>query len=393
MVVTGIGAFVGPVTDAASLWAALMQDPPPETFQKVSGFEPRDWFDRRQAQRTGRFSQLAVAAALTARADADDPVDVAEAVGVVMGSSQGDVPGLLTAAEAFRTGGRRAMAVNFGVITMTNAGSANTAFSLGAKGSTSSISSGCASGTHAVIEAYRLVKSGQADVAYGGGSEASMTTGDPDTDLTAAGLANLRVLTAEKVARPFDLGRSGFVFAEGAAVLRLELLDHARERGVRQYAEVLGGANTVDGHDLVHPAPRGTGVQRAMRLALREAGATPGDVGHVNCHGTGTRANDQAESDAVVDVFGRPGPPVTATKAVTGHPGAASGALEAAILALSVHHRLIPPTRWSVEPDPAIEADVVRGAPRPWSPGIGLSTSVGLGGQNGVLAMGPPPPD
>ncbi|MEZ5178621.1 MAG: beta-ketoacyl-[acyl-carrier-protein] synthase family protein [Acidimicrobiales bacterium] len=276
-----------------------------------------------------------------------------------------------------------------GAVAMSNGNSANLAFALGSSGPTYSVASGCASGTHAVVDGFRLVRDGLADVAYAGGSESGlMPEGD---DPLTAGLRNLRVHTEEDVARPFDLDRQGFVYAEGAGVLRLETLDAARARGARIYAEVLGGANTVDAHDLIHPSPRGEGLARCVRLALAEADVAPGAVGQVNCHGTGTKFNDQAESDAAEDVFGRPGPPLTSTKAVTGHPGAAAGGLEAVALALSIDRGLIPQTQWSVAPDPEITADVVRGEPRPWAPGIGISNSVGLGGQNGTLVMGPPP--
>ena len=157
-------------------------------------------------------------------------------------------------------------------------------------------------------------------------------------------------------------------------------------------AEVLGGASTVDAYDLIQPAPRGEGLARCMRLAMAEAGVEPHEVGHLNCHGTGTKHNDQAESDAAVDVFGVPTPALTSTKAVTGHPGPAAGGLEAAALALSIHRGLIPQTQWCAELDPEIEADVVVGSsPRPWTPGIGISNSLGLGGMNGSVVMGPAP--
>ena len=193
------------------------------------------------------------------------------------------------------------------------------------------------------------------------------------------------------MSRPFDIDRQGFILSEGAGVLRLETLDAARARGAHIYAEVLGGANTVDGYDLIQPAPRGEGVRRCMVLALREAGVDATAVRHINTHGTATRHNDQAESDAAVDLFGADGPALNSTKAVTGHPGAAAGGLEAVALALTIERRLIPPTQWCLHLDPEITADIVRGAPRPWEPGIALSNSLGLGGQNGTVVMGPAP--
>lgn len=389
VVVTGLGSLSGPTVGADELWTALTAADPAPTFRALVGFEPRRWMDRRHVQRTARFSQLAVAAGRIAHDHAGAPVDDPERVAVVMGTGNGGVADLIKGYLDLKEHGPGGVSLLLGAIAMSNGGSANLAYALGSKGPTYSVASGCASGTHAVVDGFRLVRDGLADVAYAGGSEAGLMP-DGDDPLTA-GLRNLRVHTEESVARPFDLHRQGFVYAEGAGVLRLEPLDDAVARGARIYAEVLGGANTADAHDLIHPAPRGEGLARCMRLALAEAGVRPDQVGQVNCHGTGTKFNDQAESDAAQDVFGLPGPPLTSNKAVTGHPGAGAGAVEAVALALSIDRALIPQTQWSATPDPEITADVVRGAPRPWTPGIGVSNSVGLGGQNGTLVMGPAP--
>jgi 3-oxoacyl-[acyl-carrier-protein] synthase II len=312
-------------------------------------------------------------------------------VGVVMGTGNGGARTLVQAYLDHAAGGRAAVNLLTGVMTMSNAGAANIAFHLGAKGATYSVASGCTSGTHAVVDAFRMVRDGRADVAYCGGAEAGLTGDVADEDPMAASLLNLRVHTEEAMSRPFDVARQGFVLSEGGAVLRLETLDAAVARGAHVYAEVLGGANTVDAYDLIQPAPRGEGLARCIRLALREAGVDPAEVGQINTHGTGTHHNDLAESDAAIDVFGAPGPPLTSTKAVTGHPGPAAGGLEAVALALSIDRGAIPPTQWCEHLDPEIEADIVVGVPRRWTPGIGLSNSVGLGGQNGTVVMGPAP--
>lgn len=391
VVVTGIGVLTGPCVGVEDFWDALVRPDPEPTHRRLIGFEPRRWLGRREAQRTDRFAQVAVAAAQLAFDDAGAPVDDPDGIGVVVGTGSGGVESLLAAYEGFAERGKDGVNLLTGVMAMSNAGAANIAFHLGARGPTHAVASGCASGTHAVTDAGRLVRDGLADVVYCGGSEAALRGDAPDEDPMAVGLLNLRVHTTEAVARPFDVDRDGFVLAEGAAVLRLETLDAARSRGARIYAEVLGGANTVDGYDMIHPSPNGAGLARCMQLALRDAGVEPGEVGQVNCHGTGTHHNDLAESDAARTVFGLPGPALTSTKAVTGHPGAAAGGLEAAALALSIHRRLIPPTQWVRTVDPALTADIVTGAPRPWTPGVGLSNSVGLGGQNGSVVMGPSP--
>jgi 3-oxoacyl-[acyl-carrier-protein] synthase II len=391
VVVTGLGVLTGPCVGREQFWSALTSADPGPTHRRLVGFDPRQWLERRRVQRTELFAQIAVAAARLAHDDAGAPTDDPDALAVVMGTGNGGTRGTIQGYLDFQEHGREGVSLLSGVMTMSNANSANIAFDLGSRGITYSVASGCASGTHAVADAYRLVRYGQADVAYAGGSEASLMADDPQDDPVPAGLLNLRVHTEDTVSRPFDLEREGFILSEGAGVLRLETLEGARARGAHIYAEVLGGANTVDGFDLIQPAPRGEGVRRCMELALREAGVDPSQVGHINTHGTATRHNDQAESDAAVDLFGPDGPALTSTKAITGHPGAAAGGLEAVALALTIHHRLIPPTQHSIQPDPEITADIVRGEPREWEPGYAISNSLGLGGQNGSVVMGPAP--
>jgi len=392
VVVTGLGILTGPCVGHSEFWDALTTATPGPTHRQLVDFEPRRWLDRKAAQRTDRFAQASVAAARLAHDDAGAPVDEPEAVAVVMGTGSGGTGSLFKAYLDFAEHGRAGVNLLTGVMSMSNAGSANIAYHLGFKGVTYSVASGCVSGTHAVADGFRLVRDGRADVAYCGGSEAGVTGDTPDGDPMAASLLNLRVHTEEPVSRPFDVRRQGFVLAEAAAVLRLETLDAAAARGARIYAEVLGGANTVDAYDLIQPAPRGEGLARSMRLALREAGVDPSAVGQINCHGTATKHNDQAESDAAFDVFGPAGPALTSTKAVTGHPGPAAGGVEAVALALSIDKGLIPQTQWCEQLDPEITADVVVGSvPRPWTPGYGLSNSVGLGGMNGTVVMGPAP--
>ncbi len=390
VVVSGIGVLSGSLQGVEPFWASLL-DPPERPPRRILGFDARDFMDRREAQRASRFAQIAVAAGQLARLDAGTFDDDPERVGVVMGASMADLPMVEESFRSLRTGGASEVSVHFGTRVMANAGSSMLAWSLRSKGVTYSVASGCTSGTHAVGEAFRLVRDGRADVAYGGGSDALLSSDDPTEDLITAGLLALRVHTTEDRARPFDRDRQGFVFAEGAAVLRLEVLEAAQARGARIYAEVLGAGNTVDAYDLVQPAPRGEGLQRCLRNAMAEAGRDLSEVGHVNCHATATLHNDQAESDAIVDLFGLPTPAVNGTKGSTGHAGAASGAIEAAEIALATHHRLVPPTAGCENVDPAVEADVVIGQPRAWSPGLAISTGTGLGGQNGVLVMGPAP--
>lgn len=388
VVVTGLGALNGPCVGAEELWEAVVAAEPAPTHREVVGFEPRRWLDRRTAQRTDPFAQIAIVAARLAHDDAGSPDDEPERVAVVLGADKGGVHSFGAAVAGYLEGGPAAVGTLTALLSITNAAAASVALDRGALGTTHAVSSGCTSGTHAIVDGFRLVRDGLADVAFVGGSDAS--AGDDVTGrLMDAALRNLRVHTDEDVGRPFDAERSGFIHASGAAVLRLETLEAAEGRGARIYAEVLGGANTVDGHDMIHPAPGGAGLVRSMRLALAEAECEPGEVGFVNCHGSGTRANDQAESDALEAVFGRPGPAVTSTKAVTGHTAAAAGAIEGLLTVLSIHTGLLPQVQWCRRVDPLITADVVTGdSPRPWEPGVALSNSLGLGGQNGTVVFG-----
>jgi 3-oxoacyl-[acyl-carrier-protein] synthase II len=348
--------------------------------------------DRRQVQRTDRYAQAGVAAAALCHEDAGSPDIDPERTSVVLGTGNGGTITIIEEALRFSKEGRSGVSLLAGVKMMSNASAANVAYLLGVKGEVVGVAGGCASGTHSIMEAARLVQLGISDVVYTGAAEAALMADDPLEDPIPAGLIELRVHTDQAIARPFDRNRAGFVLSEGAAVLRLETLSAARARGARIYAEVLGGSNTADAFDLITPAPRGEGLQRAFRNALAQAGREPSEVKQVNVHGTATLSNDQAENDAITDVFGSPGPAVTSTKAVTGHPGAAAGSLEAVATILSIERKLIPPTQHLEELDPAITVDVVEGAPRPWEPGLAFSDSLGLGGQNGTVLLGPVEP-
>jgi 3-oxoacyl-[acyl-carrier-protein] synthase II len=199
----------------------------------------------------------------------------------------------------------------------------------------------------------------------------------------------MTALSTSGVSMPFDVKRDGFVIGEGGAVLVLEELERARARGAHVYAEIVGAASTADAYHITSPAPQGSGAVSSMELALLDAGLSPEAVGHINAHGTSTPANDLTEAQAIVKVFGLPGPAITSIKGVTGHSLGAAGSLEAVALALTIERGLIPPTAGLTEQDPEIPIDVVTGSARPWTPGPALSNSFGFGGHNGTLVMQP----
>lgn len=199
----------------------------------------------------------------------------------------------------------------------------------------------------------------------------------------------MTALSTSGNSRPFDRRRDGFVIGEGAGALVIEELDHAKARGARIYAELMGSASTADAYHITAPAPGGTGAINCMELALEDAGITTADVAHINAHGTSTPLNDLAEAEAIEKVFGRPGPPVTSIKGVLGHSLGAAGALEAVASVMTIERGQIPPTAGLEEQDPEIHLDIVTGAPRPFTPGPVLSNSFGFGGHNGCLVFGP----
>ena len=253
---------------------------------------------------------------------------------------------------------------------MPNAGAAAVSMRFGLQGPCEVVTTACAAGTDAIGNGARLIASGRCDVVLAGGSEAAMT------ETAVAGFGNMTALSPTGVSRPFDVKRDGFVLSEGGAVLVLEELGSARSRGATVLAEVLGAASTADAHHLTAPAPAGAGAAACMELALADAAMGPADIVQINAHGTSTPLNDAAEAEAILKVFGSPGPPVTSTKGVTGHALGAAGALEAAAVVLT--------------PDPAAGLDLVLGAARPWQPGPVISNSFGFGGHNGCLVLAPP---
>ena len=259
---------------------------------------------------------------------------------------------------------------------MANASGAAISMRWGLQGPNETIATACAAGTHAIGNAARLIAWGRCDAVATGGAEAAAT------QTSLAGFGNMTALSTSGVSRPFDVDRDGFVMGEGAAVLILEEWEHAVARGATILGEVLGAASNADAHHITAPSPGGVGAAACMRLALEDAGLSPGDIAQVNAHGTSTPLNDAAEAEAAITVFGDDGPPVTSIKGVTGHALGAAGALEAAAVLLSIEHRLIPPTANTKVVDLGI--DVVTGDAREWTPGPTMSNNFGFGGHNGI---------
>ncbi|MGH4030286.1 beta-ketoacyl-[acyl-carrier-protein] synthase family protein [Actinomycetota bacterium Odt1-20B] len=385
VVVTGRGSVSAAGLGADALWRSLLSVPP-AGHRPVAPWDPTPWLSRVEARHTDRNAQFAVAAAESALADAGGLKEVAgpERAAVVLGTALAGVGTMEQQVLVREAKGDKRVSPFVVPMIMPNAAAAAVSQRLGWQGPCETLTTACASGTHAIGSAARMVAHGVCDLALAGGTEAALC------GTVLAGFRNMRALSPGGVTRPFDAGRDGFAVAEGAAVLVLEPEESARARGATVLAEVLGSASTADAHDITAPLPDGSSAARCVRLALQDAGIQPSAVGQINAHGTGTSVGDLAEARALEAVFGASGPPVTSAKGATGHAFGASGALEAVASVLSFTHGLLPPTQGLLAPDPEMSLDLVRDEGRPWEPGPVVSTSFGFGGHNGCLVLGPP---
>lgn len=385
-VITGIGVLGPCGSGRDAYWEGLLR-PQPEGERRVHDFDPEVVFENpKEAKRTDRFSQLAVAAAAEAMAQAGAIGADPERSGVWLGTGVGGIGTIESQVIVLQAKGARRVTPFLVPMMMSNAGAASLSMRYGFQGPCETTVTACAASTHAIGNAARLIFEDRCDAVLTGGSEAAMTP------IGTSGFTNMTALSSTGSSRPFDADRDGFVLSEGAGVLVLEERDHALARGATVLAEVLGSASTADAHHITAPAPGGAGAIQCMRLALADAGITAADVAHINAHGTSTPLNDAAEAEAIAALFGTGAdcPPVTSTKGVTGHALGAAGALEAVAVVLTMAHALIPPTDGTKSIDPDLPAiDLVVGGPRSWTPGITLSNSFGFGGHNGCVVFAP----
>jgi 3-oxoacyl-[acyl-carrier-protein] synthase II len=349
----------------------------------------------REARRIDRSGHLALIAAADALADAglagDDGLDRSR-VAVVAGSGVGGLTALeeqvrLHAERGPERGPRRVSPMTVPMM-MANAPAALVSIAHGLTGPSLCVATACATGANAIGEAGRLLRDGTADVVVAGATECAITP----TAMCA--FANMGALSTRAddpgtASRPFDVDRDGFVMGEGAGFLVLEGWDHAHERGARVLGELAGYGATCDAGHITAPSEDGAGAAACIRAALADAGLEPGDIGHVNAHGTSTPLNDAAEARAITEVFGPRALPVTSTKGVTGHLIGAAGAVEAAIALVSARDGLVPPVAGTTEVDPALDVDVVVGAPRAVARRPVVSTSFAFGGHNAALVLVP----
>jgi 3-oxoacyl-[acyl-carrier-protein] synthase II len=375
---------IGPIThfDAAEFSARIAGE--------VKGFDPLQYFDRKDVKKMDVFIQFAVAAADYAVKDAalDITPDIADNVGVFIASGIGGFSTIEREHLALINGGPRRISPFFIPASIINLAAGQVSIRVGARGPNLATCTACTASAHAVGESYEIIRRGDADVMIAGGSEASITP------MGVGGFAAMRALSTRndepaRASRPFDKDRDGFVVGEGAGILVLEELETARRRGARIYAEVAGYGLSGDAYHLTAQPPDANGAVRSMRMALRKAGVRPDEIDYINAHGTSTPINDPTETLAVKTVFGEHAHRLvmSSTKSMTGHLLGAAGGLEAGITALAVYHQLAPPTVNLDAPDPACDLDYAANVKRPMTIRYALSNSFGFGGTNGTVLL------
>jgi 3-oxoacyl-[acyl-carrier-protein] synthase II len=352
---------------------------------EIPDFDATAFIERRVARRMGRFSQLAVASTALALADAGIAELDAERTGITVhtgagGIIEGDRELLARADDPARIGPL------YVPLLSANMGAANVAIQFGVTGPVTAGVGACAAGAIGVAEGYHLLRRGEADVVLAGASDAALTA-PLVACLSNAGALSTASGDPETISRPFDLHRTGFVPAEGAAMFVLEPVERAEARGAAIYCEVAGAAIGCDAFHITSPEPTGAGAERAIRQALQHAGVEATAVDCIIAHGTGTKLNDAAEAGAIARVFDGRGVPVTAPKSIVGHTLGAAGAFGVAAGALAVHHATIPPSINYDTPDPDCPLDIVHGAPRRSRIRAAIVNAFGFGGQNAVVVL------
>ncbi|GAB2519476.1 beta-ketoacyl-[acyl-carrier-protein] synthase family protein [Nocardiopsis aegyptia] len=401
-VVTGLGlltpAGIGVADNTERIWSGVptaahtpaLEGLPVDFSCEVPGFDPVQALGRRTAARVDRVSQLGMAAAREAVADAglDHRTWDGARVAVVVGTSFGGAASLEREHDTYREHGHELVSPLLMVTAPVNMTAGYIAMDLGALGPNQVVSTACASGATAVGYARLLLRTGACDIAIAGGSEAALTpTGV--ASLAKMGALSHRRDDPSRASRPFDADRDGFVAGEGAGMLVLERLEDARARGARVRARISGFGASADGHHPSAPDPTGSGAERAVRAALADGGVAPAEVGHVNAHGTSTPLNDVTEAALIRRVYGE-GPAVTSTKGVIGHLIGAAGAVETAYTVLAVERGVVPPTANLDAVDPDVGVDVVAKEQRRVGIEAAVSHSFGFGGQNAAVLVTAP---
>ncbi|NGP62515.1 beta-ketoacyl-ACP synthase II [Paenibacillus thiaminolyticus] len=402
VVVTGMGVVTALGSDLDTLWRSLMEgrsgisqieafdttDYPTKIAASVKDFNPEDYIDKKEARRMDRFVQFGIAASKKAVDDAKLDMDQTnrDRVGVIVGSGIG---GLGTWEEQHRTlleKGVKRVSPFFIPMMIANMASGHISMMIGARGPNTAAVSACATGTHSIGDAFKIIQRGDADVMICGGAEATIRP------IGMAGFCAMRAMSTrndepERASRPFDVDRDGFIMGEGAGVLVLESLEHALQRGARIYAEVTGYGMSADAHHITEPDPEGPAL--CMTRAIQDAGFQPEQIDYINAHGTSTPVGDRSETRAIKAALGdhARNVAISSTKSMTGHLLGAAGGVEAIICALTLQHGMIPPTINLENQDPECDLDYVPNVPRKADVRTAMSNSFGFGGHNATVVL------
>ena len=402
VVVTGLGITSPLGTGLEKNWDALTNgrsgiapithfdatDFPVRFAGEVRDLNLDDFVDKKEARKMDLFIHYAVASAAMAITDSGLEIneDNAERVGVVVGSGMGGLPSIEKYHGAFIEAGYRKISPFFIPMSIINLAAGQISILHGAKGPNIAPVSACATGTHAIGDAFRMIQRGDADAVISGGSESTVCP------LGIGGFSVMKALSTRNddpvaASRPFDKNRDGFVMGEGSGIVVLEEYESAKKRGARIYAEILGYGLTADAHHLTAPSPGGEGAARCMQMALDTAGLNPEDVDYINAHGTSTPFNDLYETMAIKSVFGDHARKlmISSTKSMTGHLLGAAGGVEAIFSLLAMARGVVPPTINYTEPDPECDLDYVPNEARQTDVKVAISNSLGFGGTNATI--------
>lgn len=401
VVVTGLGMICGVGNTSAEVWKGIVEgrsgvgkithfDVTGHACQiaaEVKNFDPLNFIEKKEVKKMGRFIHLAMAATDEAMKMSGLQItpENADRVGVHIGSGVGGFDVIEREHEALMKGGPRKISPFFIPAAIVNLAAGHVSIRYGAKGPNEATATACTTSAHAIGDAYKIIQRCDADAMIAGGSEAAITP------MGVGGFAAMRALSTrndepEKASRPWDAGRDGFVIGEGAGILVLEELEHARKRGANILAEIIGYGMSADAYHITQPAEEGEGGYRVMTNAIRDAKITPNDIDYVNAHGTSTPIGDVLETKAIKRTFGdHPHLAVSSTKSMTGHLLGGAGGLEAGITILALRDQILPPTINLETPDQECDLDYVPNAARKAPINIALSNSFGFGGTNGSL--------
>jgi 3-oxoacyl-[acyl-carrier-protein] synthase II len=404
VVVTGVGMITPVGLDTETTWEGLINGKsgigpitqfddkaiPCQIAGEIRGFDPEMYIEPKEIKKMDRFIHLAIAASQMAMDASGLTItpDNAERVGVMVGAGIGGLPAIERYHQTYLERGYRKLSPFLIPMLIINEASGQISMRFGAKGPNSCAVTACATGTHSIGDAFKMIQRGDADAMIAGGAESCICP------IGVGGFCAMKALSTrndepERASRPFDAERDGFVMGEGSGILIIEELEFARQRGAKILAEVIGYGLSGDAYHMTTPAPNGEGAARCMKMAVKDAGIAPTDMGYINAHGTSTKYNDEYETMAIKTVFGDHAYkiPTSSTKSMTGHLLGAAGGVEAVITVLALDRGILPPTINLENPDPECDLDYIPNTARKKQVDIAISNSFGFGGTNATLVF------